>query len=147
MAYCTVEQVRERLPLITVDVRDDESVTGFIGQAEAIVDGELASRFQLPLPEEETSLIHYICLDLACGLLLENVYGSDVPVVSELAGVLVTRAQELLRELVKGRILLPGAESQGDNPLRVERRSLEREECRGSQFYAPEEILLPENEN
>jgi phage gp36-like protein len=147
MAYCTVEQVRERLPLITADVRDDDSVAGFIAQAEAVVDGKLASRFQLPLPEEETSLIHFICLDLVCGLLLENVYGSDVPVVSELAGVLQNRAQELLQQLVQGRILLPGADSREDNPLGVERRSLEQEERQGSQFYTLEEILLPESED
>lgn len=146
MAYCTVAQVRERLPLITAEVRDDDVVAGFIAQAVSLIDGEVASRFKVPLPEEAGNLIQYICMDLACGLLLENVYGSDVPVVSELAGVLVSRAMELLGELSAGRILIPGADGQALIPIEVRRQSLHRGEISKSQFFAPEEVLLPEDD-
>lgn len=106
MTYITVSDVRARLPLITADVRADADVETFIAQAAAQADAALRPLYVLPLAAPIDPLITFVVLDLACGLLLENVYGADTPNDVEHPAVLKERAGRLLREVRAGNLYL-----------------------------------------
>lgn len=106
MAYTTVQDVRERLPFITAEVRTDAEVADFIAQAEATVDAYLRGLYYLPLQEPVDPLVSYIALDLACGLVLENVFGEDTPTDAEHPRLLKDRATRLLGAIRAGEVRL-----------------------------------------
>lgn len=112
MVYTTVSDVRARLPLITVEVRTDDQIRGFIEQAEAVVDGYLRSVYRWPLRPPYDPLLSFIALDLACGLVLENVYGEETPNDVDHPSTLKRRATAILSALRGGEVYL-------DHPRRV----------------------------
>jgi len=106
MAYTTVNDVRGRLPLITAEVRTDDQVADFITQAGATVDAALRGLYRLPLAGTLDPLVAFVALDLACGLLLENVFGEETPNDVALPATLKARATKVLDAVRDGSIVL-----------------------------------------
>ncbi len=117
MAYTTIAKIRERLPIITETVRSDAVLDDFIGQGDALMDGYLRTRYELPLGVPYDPLVEYVALDLACGLVLENVFGEDSPNDTRQSAILKERALRLLEQIASGELLLQhGALSGGAQP-------------------------------
>lgn len=117
MAYTTIENIRERLPIITEAVRSDSVLSDFIAQGDSLVNSYLRKRYALPLETPIDSLIEYVALDLVCGLLLENVFGEDSPNDVRHSAILKGRALRLLEQVASGEILLQHEElSDGVRP-------------------------------
>jgi len=106
MAKTTIDQIRDRLPIVTETVRGDDALNGFISQGDALVDGHLRKRYALPLEAPVDPLIEYVALDLVCGLALENVFGEDSPNDVRQSAILKVRAIKLLEQIASGEILI-----------------------------------------
>jgi phage gp36-like protein len=124
MAYTTVSEVRERLPIITETVRNDTVIQDFIAQGDALIDGYLRDRYSLPLNPPTDPLISYIALDLVCGLVLENVFGEDSPNDVRQSAILKGRAFRLLAQIAEGAILLQHDELDSEGQPRAFRPGL-----------------------
>ncbi len=143
MAYTSVSDVRERLPLITAAVRTDDQVESFIADAGAIIDGYLRGVYDLPLADPFDPLIVYIALELTCGLVLENVYGEESPNDVAQPRLLKERAFRLLEEIRSDRILLAhDAFTEGGAPA-VTRESLLTDDTERSLFSLDPDTLGP----
>ncbi|MCP4231268.1 MAG: DUF1320 domain-containing protein [bacterium] len=124
MAYTTISKIRERLPIVTETVRSNEVIDGFIAQCDALIDGYLRERYSLPLDSPADPLISYIALDLACGLVLENVFGEDSPNDVRQSAILKGRAMKLLEQIAEGAILVQHEELDSEGQPRAFRPGL-----------------------
>lgn len=142
MGYTSVSEIRDRLPLITPAVRTDEQVESYIEEAGAVIDGYLRKVYVLPLEEPYDPLVNYIALDLACGFLLENVYGEETPNDVGQPRLLKDRALKFLNEIRTGVILLTH-EGYAAPPPAVGRESLTSEDTERSLFSLDPDTLAP----
>jgi phage gp36-like protein len=143
MAYISVSDVRERLPLITEAVRTDAQIEGFIDDAGSVVDGYLRGVYVLPLGEPVDPLVTYLALELTCGLVLENVYGEESPNDVAQPRLLKERALIFLDDIRSGRILLDHDAYLGESAPTIARESILSEDTERSLFSVDGDVLGP----
>jgi phage gp36-like protein len=143
MAYVSVSDVRERLPLVTEAVRTDAQIGGFIDDAGSVVDGHLRGIYVLPLSEPVDALVTYLALELACGLVLENVYGEESPNDVAQPRLLKERALTFLDDIRSRRISLNHDAFLGESAPTVTRESILSEDTERSLFSVDGDVLGP----
>lgn len=143
MAYISVSDVRERLPLITEAVRTDTQIESFIDDAGSVVDGYLRGVYVLPLGEPVDSLVTYLALEFTCGFVLENVYGEESPNDVAQPRLLKERALTFLDDIRSGRILLDHDAHVGGSTPAVTRESVLSEDTERSLFSVDGDVLGP----
>jgi phage gp36-like protein len=143
MAYISVSDVRERLPLITEAVRTDIQIEGFIDDAGAVFDGYLRGVYVLPLSESVDPLVKYLVLELTCGLVLENVYGEESPNDVAQPRLLKERVLTLLEDMQSGRILLDHDAYLGESAPAVTRENVLPDDTEQSLFSIDPDVLVP----
>lgn len=143
MAYISVSDVRERLPLITEAVRAGAQIESFIDDAGSVVDGYLKGVYVLPLSEPVDTLVTYLALELTCGLVLENVYGEESPNDVAQPRLLKERALTFLDDIRTGRILLDHDAYLGESAPAVTRESVLSEDTERSLFSVDGDVLGP----
>jgi phage gp36-like protein len=76
MAYTTVAQVRASTGFTDDTKITDDYINGYITQADAMIDGALLYRYQLPLASTP-SLIANLAEDIVIAFLYQNAYGEE----------------------------------------------------------------------
>jgi len=112
--YHSLSDVQSRLPssIATIDALTEpntEQVTTWMDQVEAFVDGQLATRYQVPITGSQSVLIvRDICADLTAYRVWQfKAMGIDDPEFRNQAEVLRTRATEKLQAILEGTLILP----------------------------------------
>jgi len=124
MAYTSITAVRARLPLLTEEVRSDDQVQDFIAEADAVVDAHVRVAYILPLAEPVDPLVGFAALELACGLVLENVYGEETPDDVNHPQAMKARAFQLLEAVRAGTLALAHPRLYREPTPRVDREKL-----------------------
>ncbi len=141
MSYATIDDVRARLPLVTEGVRSDEQLADLLAQADALVDGYLRGAYVLPLASPVDPLVHFLALELACALTLENVYGEETPNVGGEAAASRARVTAILEAVAAGTVLLEHEKLYEPPGPATRREPLERGAAEGSAFALGPHIL------
>jgi len=112
--YHSLSDVQSRLPssIATIDALTEpnaDQVTAWMNETEAFVDGQLATRYQVPITGTQSLLIvRDICADLTAYRVWQfKAMGVDDPEFRNQAEVLRQRAMEKLQALLEGKLILP----------------------------------------
>jgi phage gp36-like protein len=112
--YHSLSDVQSRLPssIATIDALTEpnaDQVTAWMDETEAFVDGQLATRYQVPITGSQSLLIvRDICADLTAYRVWQfKAMGVDDPEFRNQAEVLRQRAMEKLQALLEGKLILP----------------------------------------
>ena len=112
--YHSLSDVQSRLPssIATIDALSEpsaEQVEGWMDEVEAFIEGQLATRYQVPITGSQSLLIvRDICADLTAYRVWQfKAMGVDDPEFRNQAEVLRTRAMEKLTALLEGTMVLP----------------------------------------
>ncbi len=101
--YTTKEKIRERLPLVTHSVRNDDVLDDIILQADSYVKVYLQSSYKLPLTKPYDSLVEYLALEYAVSLALYNVWGEGTDAHKESVDI-ANRVTNILSQIKEGKI-------------------------------------------
>jgi hypothetical protein len=112
--YHSLSDVQSRLPssIATIDALTEpnaDQVTAWMDEVEAFVEGQLATRYQVPIVGSQSLLIvRDICADLTAYRVWQfKAMGIDDPEFRNQAEVLRQRAMEKLQALLEGKLILP----------------------------------------
>ena len=112
--YHNLSDVQSRLPssIATIDALSEpnsEQVEAWMEEVEAFVEGQLATRYQVPIVGSQSILIvRDICADLTAYRVWQfKAMGIDDAEFRNQAEVLRTRAMEKLQALLQGTMILP----------------------------------------
>jgi len=112
--YHNLSDVQSRLPsaIATIDALSEpsaEQVTAWMEEVEAFVEGQLATRYQVPITGSQSILIvRDICADLTAYRVWQfKAMGVDDAEFRNQAEVLRQRAMEKLQALLEGTMVLP----------------------------------------
>ena len=112
--YHSIPDVQSRLPssIATIDALTEpnaDQVTAWMDETEAFVDGQLATRYQVPITGSQSLLIvRDICADLTAYRVWQfKAMGVDDPEFRNQAEVLRQRAMEKLQAILQGTMVLP----------------------------------------
>jgi phage gp36-like protein len=112
--YHSLSDVQSRLPssIATIDALTEpnaDQVTAWMDEVEAFVEGQLATRYQVPITGTQSILIvRDICTDLTTYRVWQfKSMGVDDPEFRNQAEVLRQRAMEKLQALLEGKLILP----------------------------------------
>jgi phage gp36-like protein len=112
--YHSLSDVQSRLPssIATIDAVSEPNttqVTAWMDEVEAFVEGQLATRYQVPITGSQSLLIvRDICADLTAYRVWQfKAMGVDDPEFRNQAEVLRQRAMEKLQALLEGTMVLP----------------------------------------
>lgn len=102
MPYCTVQEVKDKLPATTADILTPAQILGAISEAQAEIDSSLMTRFSLPF-DTTPDLIKTINILLAAAICVEETHSGDGtteehPLVSKFR----TRGSKFLGEVING---------------------------------------------
>jgi len=115
--YCTVGDIRLRLPLLTQAKMSDANVEVFIVGAMGEVDSRIGNRYHVPFTNVP-NVIRAITRDLACSEILDTMFSGDANgEPSLLADRLRKNAMEMLAPIISGQTMLPGSSS--SPPFRI----------------------------
>jgi phage gp36-like protein len=112
--YHSLSDVQSRLPssIATIDALTEpnaDQVMAWMDETEAFVDGQLATRYQVPITGTQSLLIvRDICADLTAYRVWQfKAMGVDDPEFRNQAEVLRQRAMEKLQAILEGTMVLP----------------------------------------
>ncbi|WLR49590.1 DUF1320 family protein (plasmid) [Halobacillus litoralis] len=105
MAYCTPQDVRVYIPLITEQAFSDSKVQTFIDKAEAVVNGSLRGLYEVPFGTAP-QIIKDITAEYTAYLVYRTVMSDNSPNSSEYAQELKKSSETKLEMLKQGELAI-----------------------------------------
>ena len=108
MGYCTVADIRAKMPLVTATQMSDDHIEDIIVEVSNAIDAALSKRYALPLADPP-DILRLICKRLVCAEILDVRQSGDTKADEIPLSVRLNKhANGDLENLRSGRTVLPG---------------------------------------